>query len=374
MAERIAEARKLYAAGRLFSARSRCASSCATTPAKCTNASPSRSPRCGRKRSAPKCSSPAVEFKSLLQDIDRGDVDMFRSSWVGDYNDAYTFLQYLKSDFGINLPHYKSAEYDRLLTRAAAEVDADEAARAAAAGRRRAAARSRADAALLLREQAPGEAGSARLVRQRDERRLQQGSLAHGRNPRIEAAARTFAATSPASADCVLARALDACLRPRPFVAPGRVRGRTRCTNGGYRCARTASSICRCRCRRSSSGMCSAFCSASAMPRLSYGIHLQRAGQLARRARHGRDDQHAGILRILRGDELLRDEIHAIAHRRDQRDLRRAQEAHRRRVREVAIEIADRRPVRFREAAVQAPGALLERLRGSPSTRARPRG
>ena len=65
----------------------------------------------------------AVEFKSLLQDIDRGDVDMFRSSWVGDYNDAYTFLQYLKSDFGINLPHYKSAEYDALLERAAAEVD-----------------------------------------------------------------------------------------------------------------------------------------------------------------------------------------------------------------------------------------------------------
>jgi oligopeptide transport system substrate-binding protein len=65
----------------------------------------------------------AVEFKSLLQDIDRGDVDMFRSSWVGDYNDAYTFLQYLKSDFGINLPHYKSAEYDALLTRAATEID-----------------------------------------------------------------------------------------------------------------------------------------------------------------------------------------------------------------------------------------------------------
>jgi oligopeptide transport system substrate-binding protein len=67
----------------------------------------------------------AVEFKSLLQDIDRGDVEMFRSSWVGDYNDAYTYLQYLKSDFGINLPHYHNPEYDSLLTRAAAEVDPD---------------------------------------------------------------------------------------------------------------------------------------------------------------------------------------------------------------------------------------------------------
>jgi oligopeptide transport system substrate-binding protein len=65
----------------------------------------------------------AVEFKSLLQDIDRGQVDAFRSSWVGDYNDAYTFLQYLKSDFGINLPHYKSKEYDDLVMRATAEVD-----------------------------------------------------------------------------------------------------------------------------------------------------------------------------------------------------------------------------------------------------------
>ena len=65
----------------------------------------------------------AVEFKSLLQDIDRGNVDVFRSSWVGDYNDAYTYLQYLKSDFGINLPRYKNPDYDSLLARAAGEFD-----------------------------------------------------------------------------------------------------------------------------------------------------------------------------------------------------------------------------------------------------------
>jgi oligopeptide transport system substrate-binding protein len=64
-----------------------------------------------------------VEFKSLLQDIDRGDVQMFRSSWVGDYNDAYTFAQYLKSDFGVNLPHYSSPTYDALLTAAAHQQD-----------------------------------------------------------------------------------------------------------------------------------------------------------------------------------------------------------------------------------------------------------
>jgi oligopeptide transport system substrate-binding protein len=68
----------------------------------------------------------SVEFKSLLQDIDRGDVEVFRSSWVGDYNDAYTYAQYLKSDFGINLPRYKNPAYDLLLTRAAGEVNAAE--------------------------------------------------------------------------------------------------------------------------------------------------------------------------------------------------------------------------------------------------------
>jgi oligopeptide transport system substrate-binding protein len=65
----------------------------------------------------------AVEFKSLLEDIDRRDVDVFRSSWVGDYNDAYTFLQYLKGGFGVNLPHYHSADYDALLSQASAETD-----------------------------------------------------------------------------------------------------------------------------------------------------------------------------------------------------------------------------------------------------------
>jgi len=65
----------------------------------------------------------AEEFKSLLQDVDRGDIDMFRSSWAGDYNDAYTYAQFLKGDFGINLPRYQSAEYDHLLSAAAAEAD-----------------------------------------------------------------------------------------------------------------------------------------------------------------------------------------------------------------------------------------------------------
>ncbi len=65
----------------------------------------------------------AVEFKSLFADVERREVDLYRLSWVGDYNDPYNFLQYLKSDFGINLPKYSSAAYDRLLAEAASQTD-----------------------------------------------------------------------------------------------------------------------------------------------------------------------------------------------------------------------------------------------------------
>jgi len=65
----------------------------------------------------------AEEFKVLLQDIDRGDVSVFRASWLADYDDAYGFLQILQSGFGINLPHYTSREFDELLDRATSEAD-----------------------------------------------------------------------------------------------------------------------------------------------------------------------------------------------------------------------------------------------------------
>jgi len=65
----------------------------------------------------------AEEFKVLLQDIDRGDVSVFRASWLGDFDDAYGFLQILQGGFGINLPHYANREYDELLERAANEGD-----------------------------------------------------------------------------------------------------------------------------------------------------------------------------------------------------------------------------------------------------------
>lgn len=65
----------------------------------------------------------AEEFKVLLQDIERGDVGVFRASWIGDYNDAYSFLQVLRGGFGINMPHYASADYDALLQQASTDRD-----------------------------------------------------------------------------------------------------------------------------------------------------------------------------------------------------------------------------------------------------------
>jgi len=66
----------------------------------------------------------AEEFRALLQTIQaRKDTQVFRSSWVGDYNDAFSFAQLLQSDFGINLTGYSNPRYDSLLERAVHEPD-----------------------------------------------------------------------------------------------------------------------------------------------------------------------------------------------------------------------------------------------------------
>ena len=65
----------------------------------------------------------AEEFRVLKQTIDARDVQAFRASWIADYNDAYSFLQVLRSDFGVNLPRYGSDRYDRLLDEAALAGD-----------------------------------------------------------------------------------------------------------------------------------------------------------------------------------------------------------------------------------------------------------
>lgn len=66
----------------------------------------------------------AEEFRALLQTIQaRKDTQVFRSSWIGDYNDAYSFAQLLQSGFGINLTGYANPRYDALLAEATRQPD-----------------------------------------------------------------------------------------------------------------------------------------------------------------------------------------------------------------------------------------------------------
>jgi oligopeptide transport system substrate-binding protein len=59
------------------------------------------------------------DFRVLKSAIDAREAPLFRGSWIGDYNDAYSFLQVLKGGFGINLPRYASDPYDVALAMAA---------------------------------------------------------------------------------------------------------------------------------------------------------------------------------------------------------------------------------------------------------------
>jgi oligopeptide transport system substrate-binding protein len=66
----------------------------------------------------------AEEFKVLLQDLERGNVvQVFRGSWLADYDDAYSFLQMLQSGSGFNTPHYQNPRYDALLADAANQTN-----------------------------------------------------------------------------------------------------------------------------------------------------------------------------------------------------------------------------------------------------------
>ena len=75
------------------------------------------------------------DFRVLKAAIDAREAPLFRGSWVGDYNDAYSFLQVLKGGFGINLPRYASDPYEVALAMAATAAPGERAAYLAAAER-----------------------------------------------------------------------------------------------------------------------------------------------------------------------------------------------------------------------------------------------
>ncbi len=66
------------------------------------------------------------EWKVFLKNkADRKLVQVFRSAWGGDYNDAYTFLQLLESSSSLNEAGYENRRYDEMLQQAALETDAN---------------------------------------------------------------------------------------------------------------------------------------------------------------------------------------------------------------------------------------------------------
>lgn len=64
------------------------------------------------------------EWKVYLQSRRmKATTQVFRAGWIGDYNDANSFLEILHSAHGLNDTGYASAKYDQLLGKAAVEAD-----------------------------------------------------------------------------------------------------------------------------------------------------------------------------------------------------------------------------------------------------------
>ena len=64
-----------------------------------------------------------IERKIFFNSQSRLDYDISRSSWVGDYNDANTFLDLFTSTSGNNRTGWKNARYDDLIGQANRQTD-----------------------------------------------------------------------------------------------------------------------------------------------------------------------------------------------------------------------------------------------------------
>ena len=67
------------------------------------------------------------EWKVFLQNVSEREVtEVYRAGWVGDYDDPYTFLELLHSEFGINGAGYDNPRYDALLEKASRTAGGEE--------------------------------------------------------------------------------------------------------------------------------------------------------------------------------------------------------------------------------------------------------
>ncbi|RLM29881.1 peptide ABC transporter substrate-binding protein [Brenneria salicis] len=64
------------------------------------------------------------EWQTYIDSRNSGNFDVVRASWVGDYNEASTFLSLLTSRHSGNIARFNYADYDRLLEEAGNQTDA----------------------------------------------------------------------------------------------------------------------------------------------------------------------------------------------------------------------------------------------------------
>lgn len=65
------------------------------------------------------------EWQTYINSRNSGQFDVVRASWVGDYNEASTFLSLLTASHSGNIARFSSAEYDRVLADAGTKTDAE---------------------------------------------------------------------------------------------------------------------------------------------------------------------------------------------------------------------------------------------------------
>ena len=63
------------------------------------------------------------EWKTYIDNRNSGNFDVVRASWVGDYNEASTFLSLLTSSHSGNISRFHNAEYDRLMKDTGGQTD-----------------------------------------------------------------------------------------------------------------------------------------------------------------------------------------------------------------------------------------------------------
>lgn len=62
----------------------------------------------------------------MLDTMHQGNYEVVRYAWIADYNEPSTFLNTFRSDNSENTPHFKNADYDKVLDDALAATSKDQ--------------------------------------------------------------------------------------------------------------------------------------------------------------------------------------------------------------------------------------------------------